>query len=67
LNPTTGSGGTANSVAPSDFSDQWVALTDSDKEFVEIWTIAANGSAAEVVAHLDITDGGCCANAVWYS
>lgn len=66
LTPTTASGGTANSVAASDFSDRWVALTDSASSFVEIWTIAANGSQGEAVAHLDIDGEGCCANAVWY-
>lgn len=64
LEPTTSSGGTANSVSPSDFSDKYVALTDSATRFVEIWSFASNGSAASVVAHVDIDDGGCCANAV---
>ncbi|TVY59276.1 Carboxy-cis,cis-muconate cyclase, partial [Lachnellula cervina] len=64
LEPTTSSGGTANSVAPSEFSDKYVALTDSATGFVEIWSLASNGSAASVVAHVDIADGGCCANAV---
>ena len=67
LIPTTSSGGAANSVAPSQFSDQFVALTDNSVGFVEIWSMASNGSAASVVAHVDIDDGGCCANAVWYS
>ncbi|RDW94631.1 hypothetical protein BP5796_00394 [Coleophoma crateriformis] len=67
LTATTSTGGTANSVAPSGFSDKWVALTDSASGFVEIWELAANGSAASIVAHLDLVDGGCCANAVWYS
>ncbi|TVY19999.1 Carboxy-cis,cis-muconate cyclase, partial [Lachnellula arida] len=64
LEPTTSSGGAANSVAPSEFSDKYVALTDSATGFVEIWSLASNGSAASVVAHVDIDDGGCCANAV---
>lgn len=66
LNETTSSGGAANSVAPSDFTDQWVALTDSATGFVEIWELE-DGNATKMVAHLDIADGGCCANAVWYS
>jgi carboxy-cis,cis-muconate cyclase len=64
LEATTSSGGTANSVAPSEFSDKFVALTDSATGFVEVWSLASNGSAASVVAHVDIDDGGCCANAV---
>ncbi|KAI1499247.1 hypothetical protein F5X99DRAFT_291229 [Biscogniauxia marginata] len=64
---TTSSGGSANSVAPSTFSDRFVALTDSETGFVEIWELADDGQSATVVAHLDLADGGCCANAVWYS
>ncbi|CAJ2512503.1 Uu.00g055180.m01.CDS01 [Anthostomella pinea] len=67
LLPTTSTGGAANSVAPSPFSDRFVALTDSSVGFVEIWELAEDGQAASVVAHIDLVDGGCCANAVWYS
>jgi carboxy-cis,cis-muconate cyclase len=67
LLPTTTNGGAANSVAPSPFSDRFVALTDSSVGFVEIWELTTNGTSASVVAHLDLADGGCCANAVWYS
>ncbi|EFX04833.1 polyketide synthase [Grosmannia clavigera kw1407] len=63
LVPTTSSGGAANSVAPSGFSDRFVALTDSSAGFVEIWEMAANGTTASPVAHIDLADGGCCANA----
>jgi carboxy-cis,cis-muconate cyclase len=66
LNATTSSGGTANSVAPSTFSDKYVALTDSATGFVEIWQMDGEAGAT-IVAHLDLEDGGCCANAVWYS
>jgi carboxy-cis,cis-muconate cyclase len=67
LLPTTSSGGTANSVAPSPFTDRFAALTDNTAGFVEIWELSGNASSAQVVAHLDLNDGGCCANAVWYS
>jgi carboxy-cis,cis-muconate cyclase len=67
LNATSSSGGTANSVAPSTFSDQFVALTDSSIGFVQIWQWGTDGTSASVVARVDIDDGGCCANAVWYS
>lgn len=67
LSPTTSSGGSANAVTPSEFSDKYVALTDSATGWVEIWALADDGSTASAVAHLDIVDGGCCANAVWYS
>ncbi|KAJ4385605.1 hypothetical protein N0V93_010034 [Gnomoniopsis smithogilvyi] len=68
---TTNSGGAANAVAPSPFSDRFVALTDSEVGFVEIWELSEDASSAAVVAHLDVIDNtsgkGCCANAVWYS
>lgn len=63
LNTTT-SGGSANAVTPAPFSDEFVALTDTQEEFLQIWRYA-NGTTAEVVARLDLQDGGCCANAVW--
>lgn len=69
---TTTSGGAANAVSPSPFSDRFVALTDSLTGFVEIWEMNEDASSAAVIAHLDIIDAvvagkGCCANAVWYS
>lgn len=68
---TSSGGGAANAVAPSPFSDRFVAITDSDTGFVEIWEMSENGTSAAVVAHLDVVDSttgsGCCANAVWYS
>ncbi|KAH9889669.1 hypothetical protein F4778DRAFT_773283 [Xylariomycetidae sp. FL2044] len=72
LLPTTSSGGAANSVAPSPFSDRFVALTDALTGFVEIWELSEDGASASVAAHLDLADAaesasGCCANAVWYS
>ncbi|KAI1331226.1 carboxy-cis,cis-muconate cyclase [Xylariaceae sp. FL0255] len=61
LNPTTNSGGFANSVAASPYNDSIASLTDNSTGFVEIWDITGN-----MLAHLDINDGeGCCANAVW--
>jgi len=55
-----------HSIAPSEFSDKFVPLTDSATGFVEIWSVADDETAANVVAHVDIDDGGCCANAVGY-
>lgn len=69
---TASSGGYANSVAPSPFSDRFVALTDSQERFVEIWILNPDASSAGIVAHLPLPYGdppaaSCCANAVWYS
>ncbi|OCL08034.1 3-carboxy-cis,cis-mucoante lactonizing enzyme [Glonium stellatum] len=66
LEPTASGGGTANSIAPAFFSDEWAALTDSSVGFVQVWRAAANGSSAKAVATVQINDGGCCANAIWY-
>ena len=41
-------------------------LTDSSVGFVQIWRVTANGGSAEVVVTVQINDGGCCANAIWY-
>jgi carboxy-cis,cis-muconate cyclase len=72
LLPTTGSGGTANSVSPALFNENYFAITDSQDSFVEVWkleTIAARNKnratqSAKVVAHLDLYGGP--ANVVWY-
>jgi carboxy-cis,cis-muconate cyclase len=64
LAPTTTGGGKSNSVAPSDFTDEFVALSDNAKGFVQIWRF--NGTWAEVVATVDIADSTCCSNTIWY-
>jgi carboxy-cis,cis-muconate cyclase len=68
VHKTTTSGGAANSVAPADFSDEFVALTDSEVGAVEMWRLkeGSNGTEASVVASVSIKDAGCCANAIWY-
>ncbi|KAH7051082.1 putative carboxy-cis,cis-muconate cyclase [Macrophomina phaseolina] len=64
LTNTATSGGSANAVTPAPFSDEFVALTDTQERFLQVWRYV-NGSTAQVVARLDLQDGGCCANAVW--
>lgn len=65
LSQTTGSGGSANSVSPAIFSEDYFAITDSGSNFIEVWQVSVDGSAATVVAHLDLDNGP--ANVVWYS
>jgi carboxy-cis,cis-muconate cyclase len=65
LLPTTGSGGSANSVTPSLFSEEIFAITDSGSNFIEVWQIAADGASAAPVAHVALSTGP--ANVVWYS
>lgn len=31
---------------------------------MEVWSLADDGRKAEVVAHVDLVDGGCCGNVV---
>jgi carboxy-cis,cis-muconate cyclase len=68
---TKTSGGLANAVSPAPWSDGFVALTDSEKGFVQIWKLdeGPTGDAFNLglVAQVDISDGGCCANVIWYS
>ncbi|KAK5011033.1 hypothetical protein LTR39_004597 [Cryomyces antarcticus] len=64
LNPTPTSGGHSNAVSPCDFSDEWLALTDDQEGFVEIYRWKEEFLAR--VAHLDIKDPGFGMNAIWY-
>lgn len=57
LLPTTGSGGSSNSVGPTTFSEEYFTMPDSAANFVEMWQIAADGTSAAVVAHLDLALG----------
>ncbi|KAK0488436.1 hypothetical protein IW261DRAFT_1439355 [Armillaria novae-zelandiae] len=66
ITPTTTSGGTANAISPASFSEEFAAITDTSVGFVEIWRLLDDASNATAVAHIDLIDGGCCANAVWY-
>jgi carboxy-cis,cis-muconate cyclase len=67
--PTTVLNGNAVAVAPAFFDDQFIALADTG--YVQIWQMK-NGtgryanSTATPIAKVDINDGGCCANALWY-
>ncbi|RDL39847.1 uncharacterized protein BP5553_04187 [Venustampulla echinocandica] len=86
--PTTTTGGIANAVAPAPWGDEWVAMADVPKGYVQIWKLGRtneenhgnelarkedrlgkkwNGTfTATAVARVDIADGGCCANIIWY-
>lgn len=68
LVPTSSSGGFSNILSPSPYTDEFAVLTDNSTGFVEVWKLDEGAGSAEVVAHLDIDDGGgCCSNALWYS
>lgn len=57
LLPTTGSGGAANSVGPTTFSEEYFTIPDSQDNFVEMWKISADGRSAAAVAHVDLEAG----------
>ncbi|ODH40565.1 hypothetical protein ACO22_01603 [Paracoccidioides brasiliensis] len=64
INPTPTSGGHSNAVSPCDFSDEWLALTDDQEGWVEIYRW--KGEFLARVAHLDIPEPGFGMNAIWY-
>ncbi|RYP70976.1 hypothetical protein DL771_005071 [Monosporascus sp. 5C6A] len=71
--PMTTGGGITNHVSPAPWSDEFVAMTDFGTGYVQIWKMtttkkdgAMDGVGAAAVARVDIPDGGCCANVIWY-
>lgn len=71
----TARGGGANAVSPAFWSDEYAAVTSHNQGYVEIWKMdgprdtrdGTEYTAARAVAKVEIADGGCCANAIWYS
>lgn len=72
--PTTTVGGIANAISPAPWGSEWAAMTDVPNGYVQIWKMTGKKegdhgteyTSAEAVARVDIADGGCCANAIWY-
>jgi carboxy-cis,cis-muconate cyclase len=64
INPTSTSGGHSNAVSPCDWSDEWLALTDDQDGFVEIYRFKDEFLAR--VARVDIPEKGFGMNAIWY-
>jgi carboxy-cis,cis-muconate cyclase len=65
-----------NQVSPAFWSDEFVAVTDYPEGFVEVWKMEGRSegrdglveyAGARAVARVDVADGGCCANVIWYS
>ncbi|KAL8291226.1 hypothetical protein RB597_005461 [Gaeumannomyces tritici] len=71
---TTTTGGYANAISPAPFGDEWAAMTDVPRGYVQMWRMTGRNetelgveyTGAEAVAKVNIVDGGCCANVVWY-
>jgi carboxy-cis,cis-muconate cyclase len=64
LNPTPTSGGHSNAVSPCDWSDDWIALTDDEKGWLEIYRW--DGEHLARAAHCDVKEPGFGMNAIWY-
>jgi len=64
LNPTPTSGGHSNAVAPCDWSDEWLAITDDQEGWAEIyrWKDEFLGR----VARIRVPEPGFGMNAIWY-
>ncbi|KAF3342770.1 hypothetical protein VdG2_08757 [Verticillium dahliae VDG2] len=64
LNPTPTSGGHSNAVAPCDWSDEWVAITDDQEGWLDMYRWQDEFLAR--VARLRIPEPGFGMNAIWY-
>ncbi|ROV91559.1 hypothetical protein VPNG_09743 [Cytospora leucostoma] len=64
LNPTPTSGGHSNAVSPCDWSDEWLAITDDQEGWVEIYRWKDEFLAR--VARCRIEEPGFGMNAIWY-
>lgn len=64
LNPTPTSGGHSNAVSPCDWSDEWLAITDDQEGWLEIyrWKDEFLGR----VARVRVPEPGFGMNAIWY-
>lgn len=64
MNPTPTSGGHSNAVSPCPWSDEWLALTDDQDGFIEIYRWKDEWMAR--VARCDVKEPGFGMNAIWY-
>jgi carboxy-cis,cis-muconate cyclase len=64
LSPTPTSGGHSNAVSPFPWSDEWIALTDDEQGWLEIYRW--DGEWLARVAHCDVKEPGFGMNAIWY-
>ncbi|POR38475.1 Carboxy-cis,cis-muconate cyclase [Tolypocladium paradoxum] len=64
LNPTPTSGGHSNAVAPSDWTDEWVAITDDHEGWLEVYRWQDEFLAR--VARVRVPEPGFGMNAIWY-
>jgi carboxy-cis,cis-muconate cyclase len=73
--PTATISGIANAISPAFWSDEYAAMADTPTGFVQMFKMdgkveTQNGTeytTAKPIAKVDINDGGCCANVIWYT
>lgn len=65
LNPTPTSGGHSNAVSPCDWSDEWVAITDDQEGWLEMYRW--KDEFLHRVARVQIPEPGFGMNAIWYN
>jgi carboxy-cis,cis-muconate cyclase len=73
--PTTTLGGWANAINPAPWGEEYAVMTDYPMGYVQVWKMdgarerggLVEYTGARAIARVDIGDGGCCANAIWYS
>src|SRR4051812_10512419 len=64
LNPTPTSGGHSNAVSPCPWTDEWLALTDDQEGWVEVYRW--NEEFLGRVARCEVKEPGFGMNAIWY-
>ena len=64
LQPTSSSGGHSNAVSPCAWSDEWLALTDDEVGFLEVYRW--DGKWLARVARCEVNESGFGMNAIWY-
>ena len=64
LNPTPTSGGHSNAVAPCDWTDEWIAITDDQEGWLEIYRWQDEFLAR--IARCRVREPGFGMNAIWY-
>lgn len=64
LNPTPTSGGHSNAVSPNPWTDEWVAVTDDQEGWLEIYRW--QGEFLARVARCRVQEPGFGMNAIWY-
>ena len=64
LNPTPTSGGHSNAVAPCPWTDEWLAITDDEQGWLEIYRWQDEFLAR--VARVQVSEPGFGMNAIWY-